>query len=69
MLFFAWHLGGLSLANILLLLLWVLIVATLIVFWRVRAIVGALLVPYVLWVSFASPLNYTIWPLNRQILG
>lgn len=65
--FFAWHLGGLAFANIL--LLWILIVTTLIAFWRVRAIAGALLVPYLLWISFASALNYTIWQLNPQILG
>ncbi|MCF8024976.1 MAG: tryptophan-rich sensory protein [Desulfobacteraceae bacterium] len=66
-LFFAWHLGGLSFANIL--LLWVFIVATLISFWRVRAIAGALLVPYLLWVSFATALNYSIWKLNPGILS
>ncbi len=66
-LFFAWQLGGLAFADIL--LLWVLIVATLIAFWRVRALAGALLVPYLLWVSFATALNYTIWQLNPQILG
>jgi tryptophan-rich sensory protein len=27
------------------------------------------LLPYLLWVSFASALNYTVWQLNPQILG
>lgn len=65
--FFAWHRGALAFADIL--LLWVLIVATLISFWRVRPLAGALLVPYLLWVTFASALNYSVWRLNPQILG
>jgi tryptophan-rich sensory protein len=66
-LFFAWHRGALAFADIL--LLWALIVATLIAFWRVRPLAGALLVPYLLWVSFASALNYSVWQLNPQVLG
>jgi translocator protein len=65
-LFFAWHLGALSFVNIL--FLWIMISATLISFWRVRRFAGALLVPYLLWVSFAAVLNYVIWQLNPQIL-
>jgi translocator protein len=66
-LFFGWHRGDLAFANIL--VLWALIVATLIAFWRIRALAGALLVPYLLWVSFASALNYSVWQLNPQVLG
>lgn len=66
-LFFGWRLGALAFADIILLL--VLIVATLMAFWRIRPLAGALLVPYLLWVSFASVLNYSIWQLNPQILG
>jgi benzodiazapine receptor len=66
-LFFAWHRGVLSLADIL--VLWILIVATLVSFWRVRPLAGALLIPYLLWVSFASALNYSLWQLNPQVLG
>ena len=66
-LFFAWHRGALAFADIL--LLWALIVATLISFWRIRPLAGALLVPYLLWVSFASALNYSVWQLNPQVLG
>ena len=65
--FFAWHRGALAFADIV--LLWVLIVATLISFWRVRPLAGILLIPYLLWVSFASVLNYSVWQLNLQILG
>lgn len=66
-LFFGWHLGGLAFAEIV--LLWVLIVATLVSFWRLKPLAGALLVPYLLWVSFASALNYSVWQLNPQVLG
>ena len=66
-LFFGWHRGGLAFADIL--LLWMLIVATLIAFWRISPLAGALLVPYLLWVTFASLLNYSVWRLNPQVLG
>jgi benzodiazapine receptor len=66
-LFFAWQRGGLAFADIL--LLWLLIVATIVLFWRVRPLAGVFLVPYLLWVTFASALNYAIWRLNPQLLG
>ena len=66
-LFFGWHQGALAFADIV--FLWVLIVGTLIAFWRISALAGALLIPYLLWVSFATALNYSVWQLNPQILG
>ena len=66
-LFFSWHRGALAFADIV--LLWLLIAATLVGFWRVRPLAGALLVPYLCWVSFASVLNFAVWHLNPQILG
>jgi tryptophan-rich sensory protein len=66
-LFFGWHRGALAFADVV--LLWILIVATVIAFWRLRALAGALLLPYLLWVSFASVLNYVVWRLNPHILG
>ncbi|WP_439028185.1 TspO/MBR family protein [Haloarchaeobius sp. DT45] len=44
--------------------LWVLVVATIWAFQRVDRTAAALLVPYLLWVSFATVLNYDIWRLN-----
>ncbi|MEJ7600936.1 MAG: TspO/MBR family protein [Kofleriaceae bacterium] len=44
--------------------LWLAILGTLIVFWRQRPAAGALLVPYLAWVSFASYLNFEICRLN-----
>lgn len=66
-LFFGWHRGALAFADIV--LLWLLIVATLFAFWRVRAVAGALLVPYLCWVSFAMALNFAVWRMNLQALG
>lgn len=66
-LFFGWHRGALAFADIV--LLWLLIVATLVGFWRVRPLAGALLLPYLCWVSFAAALNFAVWHLNPQILG
>ena len=66
-LFFGWHRGALAFADIVLLL--VSILATLIAFWRAERLAGALLVPYLAWVSFASALNFEVWQLNPQALG
>ena len=66
-LFFGWHQGALAFADIV--LLWVLIVASVIAFWRISRLAGALLLPYLLWVTFATALNYSVWQLNPQVLG
>jgi len=66
-LFFAWNQGALAFADIM--LLWLLVVATLVCFWRIRPLAGALLIPYLLWVSFAAALNFSLWQLNTQVLG
>jgi tryptophan-rich sensory protein len=65
-LFFAWYLGAMAFANILLLL--PLIVATAWCFWRHNKLAGMLLVPYLLWVSFAAALNFSICQLNPGVL-
>jgi tryptophan-rich sensory protein len=44
--------------------LWVLILLTIIWFLRVSKLAGILMIPYILWVSFASVLNLTIVILN-----
>jgi len=46
------------------LILWISIVATMILFYPVRKAAAWLLVPYILWVSFATLLTYTIYSLN-----
>jgi len=45
--------------------LWLTVAATLAVFMRVDRLAGALFIPYLLWVSFATLLNFTLWRLNR----
>jgi tryptophan-rich sensory protein len=47
-------------------ILWVAILATLIAFFRVSRPAGVLMVPYLLWVSFATALNLAIWQLNAS---
>ena len=65
-LFFAWQMGAAALADIV--LLWVLIVATIVLFWRVSRTAGLLLVPYLLWVGYATALTYAIWQRNPQMV-
>lgn len=52
-----------------LLILWLTILATTILFWRISKFSGWLLVPYILWVSFAGYLNYSIWQSSRVLQG
>ena len=45
-------------------LLWIAIAATILLFWRIDRRAGAILVPYIVWVTIASALNLFIWILN-----
>jgi tryptophan-rich sensory protein len=44
--------------------LWSFILASIILFAKISKLAAVLLVPYILWVSFAAVLNYFIWRLN-----
>ena len=44
--------------------LWLLILLTIINFFKISKFAGILLLPYILWVSYASVLNFSIWRLN-----
>jgi tryptophan-rich sensory protein len=65
-LFFAWHLGALAFAEVL--ALWALILATVVAFWRLNTIAALMLVPYLVWVTFASALTFAVWQLNPDSL-
>jgi benzodiazapine receptor len=61
--FFGYHqlLGGI----VVIVLLWIAILITLLRFWNISTVAGALLIPYLAWVTFASALNIAVWILNR----
>ena len=62
-LFFGLQNPGLALIDIL--ILWVLILVTTVIFYMIDKIAGALLIPYLGWVGFAIYLNYSIYYLNQ----
>lgn len=61
--FFGLRLPGAAAAEIV--VLWLAIVATMAAFWRRSPAAGWLLLPYLLWVSFATALNWSIWLRSR----
>jgi benzodiazapine receptor len=61
--FFGFHSVGLALLEII--FLWLAILATIASFWRVDRVAAGLLLPYIVWVSFAVILNADIYLLNR----
>lgn len=65
-LFFAWHRGALAAVEILVLL--ALLVAMIVAFWRISRLAALLMVPYLLWVSFASVLTWVVWRSNPTLL-
>lgn len=60
--FFGLKLPGLAFFEIL--MLWVAIIYTMVNFSRISKAASWLLLPYLLWVSFAALLNYSVWQLN-----
>lgn len=54
-----------SLAFIEIIVLWISILLTIIAFAKIDRVAAYLLIPYILWVTFASYLNYMIWMLNN----
>jgi len=61
--FFGAHSIGSALAIIV--LMWAAIVMTILIFKKISKPAAALLVPYILWVSFATYLNFALWWLNK----
>jgi tryptophan-rich sensory protein len=60
--FFGMHLISTGLAEVF--LLWISLVFTILLFWNKNRTAGLLLIPYLLWISYASALNFAIWQLN-----
>ncbi|PZF98455.1 TspO/MBR family protein [Micromonospora endophytica] len=61
-LFFGAGQYGLAFAEII--VLWLAIGLTVLLFWRVSRPAAALMLPYWAWVTFAAALNYSVWQLN-----
>lgn len=53
-----------GMAFVVIVLLLISIILNIIWFYKIRKSAGYILVPYLLWVSFASVLNFAIWGLN-----
>ncbi|MCA8936575.1 MAG: tryptophan-rich sensory protein [Planctomycetes bacterium] len=60
--FFGLH--ALGAALIVIVAMWLAILATIIAFWKLSRPGAAMLIPYLLWVSFATLLNASLWWLN-----
>lgn len=65
-LFFVWRLGALALVEIV--VLWLLILLTIMAFRKVSPTAAWLLVPYLLWVGFATALTLALWLGNPLLL-
>jgi translocator protein len=61
--FFGSRLPGAAFAEIV--LLWLAVIWTMLIFFLLLPVSALLLVPYLLWVTYASYLNFGIWRLNR----
>ncbi|ETX28702.1 tryptophan-rich sensory protein TspO [Roseivivax isoporae] len=44
--------------------LWCAVLATLVALWQVDVLAGALFIPYLVWVSIAGALNFSVWRRN-----
>ncbi|OEH85366.1 TspO protein [Desulfuribacillus stibiiarsenatis] len=62
-LFFRFQWYGIALIDLLILLALIIITAR--EFYKIDRLAGLLMIPYIVWVSFAGILNYYIWILNR----
>ncbi|MDI6400748.1 tryptophan-rich sensory protein [Balneolaceae bacterium ANBcel3] len=60
--FFQWQMPGVALIHILVLLMVILLLTRL--FYRSRPLAGYLMIPYIMWVTYATMLNAGIWWLN-----
>lgn len=61
-LFFGMHEPMLAFVD--LVLLWLLLLGTVVSFWKISWVGGVMLLPYLAWVTFAGVLNWSLWKLN-----
>lgn len=47
--------------------LWAAVAATLVSFWWIDWIAGLLFVPYLVWVTIAGALNWSVWQMNEGV--
>jgi benzodiazapine receptor len=64
-LFFGLHRPDLGFVDIV--LVWVSIIATIVLFYPIHVGAALLLVPYLGWVTFATALNFAVWRLNSVV--
>jgi len=62
--FFGLH--RIAAGGIIIAVLWGAVATTLILFWRYDEFAGVLMVPYLLWVTLALALNWSVWARNRK---
>ena len=65
--FFGLHRPNLAFLDIV--LVWLSIVATMLLFYPINAAAALLLLPYLVWVTFAAALNFDIWRLNPSTVN
>jgi tryptophan-rich sensory protein len=51
-------------ALVVMVFLWVSVAATTVTFWQVDWLAGLMFLPYLVWVSVAGALNFSVWRLN-----
>ena len=61
--FFYFRQAGWALVDII--VLWIFIVIMILIFYRISRVSALIQIPYLLWVSFATLLNASIWMLNK----
>lgn len=61
---FFFNLQAFGFAFFWLILLWILVAATILTFYRVNQTAAWLLVPYLVWLTFAAILNMLVWIMN-----
>lgn len=61
---FFFRMGSYLFSLIWLIALWILILITILRFFRIKTVAGWLLAPYLLWTTFAAYLNLGVWLLN-----